>query len=124
MNKPQRFHPADRMAALPPYFFHKLNEKIARLITAGVDVGSVSSKTAVMADGKIAKCSFYRDQAVATLDQGLATAWQKVRPVSLKTLSCNCAYIEVCRGGCRYRAELIDGKGGKDLYRCTLYGIL
>ena len=38
MNKPQRFHPADRMAALPPYFFHKLNEKIARLITAGVDV--------------------------------------------------------------------------------------
>ena len=79
---------------------------------------------AVMADGKIAKCSFYRDQAVATLDQGLATAWQKVRPVSLKTLSCNCAYIEVCRGGCRYRAELIDGKGGKDLYRCTLYGIL
>lgn len=79
---------------------------------------------AVMADGKIAKCSFYRDHAVATLDQGLATAWQKVRPVSLKTLSCNCAYIEVCRGGCRYRAELIDGKGGKDLYRCTLYGIL
>src|SRR5574341_292490 len=71
---------------------------------------------AVMADGKIAKCSFYRDHAVATLDQGLATAWQKVRPVSLKTLSCNCAYIEVCRGGCRYRAELIDGKGGKDLY--------
>ncbi len=26
------------MAALPPYFFHKLNEKIARLTAAGVDV--------------------------------------------------------------------------------------
>ena len=61
---------------------------------------------------------------MATLDQGLMTAWQRVKPVRLKTLSCNCEFVEVCRGGCRYRAELIDGKGGKDLYRCTMYGII
>jgi MoaA/NifB/PqqE/SkfB family radical SAM enzyme len=51
----------------------------------------------VMADGKTAKCTFYRDRPVATIDQGLMTAWQKVRPVLLKTLSCNCEYVEVCR---------------------------
>ncbi|HEY6009841.1 MAG TPA: radical SAM protein, partial [Nitrospirota bacterium] len=79
---------------------------------------------AVMPDQRIAKCSFYRDNAVATLDQSLLTAWQRVKPVRLKTLSCDCEYLEVCRGGCRYRAELVDGKGGKDLYRCTMYGII
>ncbi len=31
-------HPADRMAVLPPYFFHGLNQKIARLKAAGLDV--------------------------------------------------------------------------------------
>ncbi len=79
---------------------------------------------AVMADGRIAKCTFYGDQAVGNLDEGLPAAWHKMRPVLLKDLSCHCEYIEVCRGGCRYRAELMEGTGGKDLYRCTLYGII
>jgi radical SAM protein with 4Fe4S-binding SPASM domain len=78
----------------------------------------------VMADGSIAKCSFYRDQPVGTVDQGLKTAWSKIQPVRLKDLECDCEYLEVCRGGCRYRAELIEGKCGKDLYRCMLYGII
>ena len=79
---------------------------------------------AVMADGSIAKCSFYRDQPVGTVDHGLKTAWGKIQPVRLKDLECDCEYLEVCRGGCRYRAELIEGKSGKDPYRCMLYGIL
>jgi radical SAM protein with 4Fe4S-binding SPASM domain len=79
---------------------------------------------AVLADGTMAKCAFYKDKTVGTVDDGLRTAWQKVQPVRLKDLSCNCAYLEVCRGGCRYRAELLEGKGGKDLYRCRFYGIL
>jgi len=33
-----KLRPADRLAALPPYFFHELNQKIARLKAAGVDV--------------------------------------------------------------------------------------
>jgi radical SAM protein with 4Fe4S-binding SPASM domain len=77
-----------------------------------------------MADGGIAKCSFYGAQPVGTVDHGLRTAWSKIHPVRLKDLKCDCEYLEVCRGGCRYRAELIDGKGGKDLYRCMLYGII
>jgi radical SAM protein with 4Fe4S-binding SPASM domain len=79
---------------------------------------------AVMADGKIAKCTFYEDHAVGTIDQGLMTAWHKIKPIRLKELACDCEYIEVCRGGCRYRAELVEGKGGKDFYRCKLYDII
>ncbi len=48
----------------------------------------------------------------------------KSNPVRLKDLECDCEYLEVCRGGCRYRAELIEGKSGKDPYRCMLYGII
>ena len=79
---------------------------------------------AVMASGKVAKCTFYEDRAVGGIDEGLLATWKKVQPVVLKNLSCDCEYLEVCRGGCRYRAELLDGSRGKDLYRCTLYGIL
>ncbi len=79
---------------------------------------------AVLADGRVAKCTFYADHAVGTVEQGLRACWERIRPVQLETLECDCEYLDVCRGGCRYRAELLDGKNGKDLYRCTLYGIL
>jgi len=79
---------------------------------------------ALLADGKFAKCTFYGDRTVGTLDQGLLAAWRKIQPVLLKDLACKCDFLDVCRGGCRYRAELIAGKRGKDLYRCALYGIL
>jgi radical SAM protein with 4Fe4S-binding SPASM domain len=78
----------------------------------------------VMADEKIAKCTFYHNKAVGTLDRGLRAAWMKIRPIRLSELSCDCGYREICRGGCRYRAEVLEGKGGKDFYRCMLYGIL
>jgi radical SAM protein with 4Fe4S-binding SPASM domain len=78
----------------------------------------------VMADGKITKCTFYHDAPVGSADAGLSAAWRKVRPVRLSDLACDCEFVEVCRGGCRYRAELLEGKGGKDRYRCTLYGII
>ncbi len=78
----------------------------------------------VTADGRIAKCTFYHNKAVGTLDEGLHASWAKIRPIRLSELSCACSYREICRGGCRYRAEVLEGKGGKDLYRCMLYGIL
>jgi len=78
----------------------------------------------VMADGKIAKCTFYHDQPVGTLEHGLQVSWSAVKPIRLKDLTCNCEYLEICRGGCRYRAELLEGKNGKDRCRCMLYDIL
>jgi radical SAM protein with 4Fe4S-binding SPASM domain len=78
----------------------------------------------VMADGNMAKCTFYHSQPVGTVRDGLREAWKKVTPVTLRKLTCKCDYIDVCRGGCRYRAELLNGRGGKDPYRCRLYDIL
>jgi radical SAM protein with 4Fe4S-binding SPASM domain len=78
----------------------------------------------VMANGNIAKCTFYGDRTVGTVDQGLLSSWHKIQPVRLNELACACDFIETCRGGCRYRAELIDGPRGRDLYRCALYGII
>jgi len=78
----------------------------------------------VMANGSIAKCTFYGDRTAGTVDQGLRSSWLKIQPVQLKDLACACEFIEACRGGCRYRAELIDGPRGRDLYRCALYGII
>jgi radical SAM protein with 4Fe4S-binding SPASM domain len=79
---------------------------------------------AVMADGTAAKCSFYGDRGVGNVAEGLAVCWSRIVPIRLSELACSCEYREACRGGCRYRAELINGPRGKDLYRCRLYGIL
>jgi radical SAM protein with 4Fe4S-binding SPASM domain len=79
---------------------------------------------AVLADGTAAKCSFYGEHGVGNVEEGLAACWSRIVPIRLDELSCTCEYLEACRGGCRYRAELIDGPRGKDRYRCRLYGIL
>lgn len=79
---------------------------------------------AVMADGKIAKCTFYSDNAVGRVEEGLSACWQRIRPIRLSELACNCDFVESCRGGCRYRAELFGNPLGKDLQRCALYGVI
>ncbi len=79
---------------------------------------------AVMADGAMAKCSFYHDQPLGRIEDGLSSGWAKMKPILLENLECDCEFLEICRGGCRFRAEHTAGKGGKDPYRCVLYGIL
>ena len=63
---------------------------------------------AVMADGTAAKCSFYAEHGVGNVEEGLAVCWSRIVPIRLAELSCTCEYREACRGGCRYRAELIE----------------
>ncbi len=75
----------------------------------------------IMADGKVSKCTFYSDKAVGRIEDGLRECWQRIRPIRLDELKCDCEHIESCRGGCRYRAELLGDPLGKDLYRCALY---
>jgi radical SAM protein with 4Fe4S-binding SPASM domain len=79
---------------------------------------------AVLPDGTAAKCTFYGDRSVGTISEGLRTCWQRIRPVRLDSLDCKCEYLEACRGGCRYRAELLENPLGRDLYRCSLYGVI
>jgi len=79
---------------------------------------------AVMADGKVAKCTFYSDNPAGRVEEGLRTCWQRIKPIRLDELECDCEYIESCRGGCRYRAQLFGDPLGKDFDRCALYGII
>jgi radical SAM protein with 4Fe4S-binding SPASM domain len=78
----------------------------------------------VMADGKVTKCTFYADRPVGSINDGLRQCWNRTIPISLKDLACDCEYLEACRGGCRYRAELLGDPLGKDLYKCFLHDIL
>jgi radical SAM protein with 4Fe4S-binding SPASM domain len=78
----------------------------------------------VMADGTVAKCTFYADRPVGTIKEGLRQGWRRTRPVSLKDLTCDCEFLESCRGGCRYRAERIGDPFGKDLYKCSFHDII
>ena len=77
---------------------------------------------AVMADGKVAKCTFFGETAVGTIRDGLSVCWDRIQPVVLAELECDCNHIEACRGGCRYRALLLGDPMGKDLYKCAYYG--
>lgn len=79
---------------------------------------------AVSADGKAAKCSFYFDRPAGLIKDGIKKCWQRISPLKLSTLMCSCDYIESCRGGCRYRAELLGNPAGKDLYKCFYYDII
>jgi radical SAM protein with 4Fe4S-binding SPASM domain len=79
---------------------------------------------AVLPDGSAAKCTFYGEHPVGNVSEGLRTCWERLRPIRLAELDCQCAFVEACRGGCRYRAELMDGPRGRDPYRCSLYGCI
>jgi radical SAM protein with 4Fe4S-binding SPASM domain len=94
------------------------------LHSSGTGYGCGLHLMAVLADGRTAKCAFYEDKTVGAIADGLRASWQRVTPIKLQDLKCNCEFLDVCRGGCRYRAESLEGKGGKDRYRCKFYGIL
>ncbi len=79
---------------------------------------------AVMADGRVSKCSFYAASPVGRIEEGLRRCWHRIKPLRLDELKCDCAHIESCRGGCRYRALLLGDPLGKDLYKCRLYDII
>ncbi|MBS1115076.1 MAG: AstB/chuR-like protein [Nitrospirae bacterium] len=96
----------------------------AGLHTSETGFGCGLHLLSVMADGTVTKCSFYADRPVGTIKAGLRRCWERTTPVSLKDLSCDCEFLESCRGGCRYRAELIGDPLGKDLYKCFLHDII
>jgi radical SAM protein with 4Fe4S-binding SPASM domain len=78
---------------------------------------------AVTADRRVSKCTFYSDNPVGRIEDGLRKCWQKIKPIRLDQLKCDCESVETCRGGCRYRALLLGDPFGKDLYKCNSYGI-
>jgi radical SAM protein with 4Fe4S-binding SPASM domain len=77
----------------------------------------------VMADGRVAKCTFYAATPAGNIEEGLRTCWKRIMPIRLKELHCDCSYLESCRGGCRYRAGLLGDPLGEDLYKCYSYNL-
>lgn len=73
----------------------------------------------VFPDGNAAKCGFYGASAVGHVSEGLEECWKRIRHVRLDELECDCREIDVCRGGCRFRAERASHRLAKDLYRCA-----
>jgi len=76
----------------------------------------------VMADGGCARCAFYSEKPVGYIADGMEECWRRIKPIRLDELKCDCDVVELCRGGCRYRAELMGDPYGKDLYRCVFSG--
>jgi len=79
---------------------------------------------AVMADGRVARCGFYADEPVGSIEEGLEPCWQKVSRISLSDLECDCQFVEECRGGCRFRARGYNKPYGPDLCQCYRYGVI
>src|SRR4030043_27409 len=79
---------------------------------------------AIMADGRVSKCTFYSGSPIGRIEDGLRECWQRIKPIRLDKLKCDCKHIESCRGGCRYRARLLGDPFGKDLYKCSFYDII
>jgi radical SAM protein with 4Fe4S-binding SPASM domain len=78
----------------------------------------------VMADGSICKCAFYTNNKIGDISEGLKRNWEKIKPIRLEELECFtlcCKFIDVCRGGCRFRAM---GEFKRDIYKCYSYGII
>jgi len=78
----------------------------------------------VSAEGKTARCTFYSNRSPGDIKEGLRSCWQRIRPIRSSELKCDCDMVELCRGGCRYRAETLGDPLGRDLYRCSLYAIM
>jgi len=75
-------------------------------------------------DGRVAKCGFYMDRPAGSIEEGLLTCWDRIKPVPLSSLSCNCEYLDDCRGGCRYRAAVYSEEFGPDPVRCRANGVI
>lgn len=82
----------------------------------------------VLATGMAAFCSFYENEPIGHIDEGLENLWKKKKQVILKELECtkiNCPFVQECRGGCRFRATFLTGKEqGPDLFKCYQFGRL
>jgi len=79
---------------------------------------------AILANGKVAKCGLFSREPVGSIAEGLRSCWERIPRIELKELVCNCAIIDECRGGCRYRAQLQGDIFKPDLFQCYARGVL
>jgi radical SAM protein with 4Fe4S-binding SPASM domain len=79
---------------------------------------------AIMANGTICKCGLFSKESAGSIEEGLRTCWSRIPRIALEDLTCRCAVIEECRGGCRYRAKVQNNLFQPDLYQCYAREVL
>jgi len=79
---------------------------------------------AIVPNGYVAKCGLFSQEPVGSIDEGLRVCCERIPRIQLNELTCNCAEIEECRGGCRFRARLQGDILQPDLFQCYARGVL
>ncbi len=79
---------------------------------------------AIIPSGAVCKCGLFGQEPAGSIEEGLRTCWARIPRMALRDLSCKCAVIEECRGGCRYRARIHDDLYQPDLFQCYAREVL
>ena len=79
---------------------------------------------AILSNGRVCKCGLFSQEPVGRIEEGIQNCWERIPRIALKDLFCKCPVIEVCRGGCRYRAKMEGDLFQPDLFQCYARGIL
>jgi radical SAM protein with 4Fe4S-binding SPASM domain len=79
---------------------------------------------AIIPNGTVCKCGLFSQEPVGSIEEGLRACWARIPRIPLKDLTCKCAVIEECRGGCRYRAKMQSDLFQPDLFQCYARGVL
>ena len=72
--------------------------------------------------GKLVKCGYYRAISGGPVNDGLRRAWRELPKMRLEGVCEDCEVLADCGGGCRFRAELMAGRGGPDPVMCARMG--
>ena len=73
--------------------------------------------------GKVIRCGFYPEAPLGDVREGLRTCWERMQHIKLTELDCDCEFINECKGGCRYRAELYKDVYAPDPVQCYARGV-
>jgi radical SAM protein with 4Fe4S-binding SPASM domain len=107
-----------------PALLAAMSEKIRHAYGGGFHGGARglscgSHLMTVAHDGMAAKCGFYFDDPAGNVREGLAEVWRRIKHIPLERLDCDCDQVEVCAGGCRYRAQTAAGsEQAVDVVQC------
>ncbi|UCF89159.1 MAG: hypothetical protein JSV70_02625, partial [bacterium] len=106
-----------------------MSEKIRHAYGGGYHGGSSglacgSHLMTVGPDGAAAKCGFYLDEPAGNVGDGVSKAWRRMKHVPLSDLDCDCDELDQCAGGCRFRAEVLEGSDlSPDIVQCYARGV-
>jgi len=76
----------------------------------------------VLPSGMLVKCDYYPQVSGGEVGEGLRRAWKALPKMGQEGICQGCELLPECGGGCRYRAELLRGKGGPDPVACLRRG--